>query len=174
MLGSKGCAWSHLALLTRLPVPSSDALWPAGGYWDLAKQPSAQLEGLEPSWERILLALQRESLVTADAWLKLGEELHAAASDVDALLHSNGPSAMPKQTIIHGDPKAANFFFRQRSSHTAGTADTELPHPPHLCPPLLSSVPFRLCARRRSTPRFTHHLPALHPSSSTPLFTVPT
>jgi thiamine kinase-like enzyme len=46
------------------------------------------------------------------AWEALGAKLKTAARKADATLHGHGEAALPKQTIIHGDPKAANFFFR--------------------------------------------------------------
>ena len=98
-------------------------LWPAAGYWDLAKQPQAQLENLEPSWKRILAVLRHHGLASPEesggGWDALGKALHRQAAAIDTALHGSGTGAEPKQTVIHGDAKAANFFFR----HRTGVAD---------------------------------------------------
>jgi len=92
----------------------ASALWPSASYWSLEKQPANQLENLEPSWARILAALRREGLAAAesqdDGWLGVGAALHRHAVAADAAVHGTGER---KQTVIHGDAKAANFFFRE-------------------------------------------------------------
>lgn len=99
--GAGAAAWIH-------------GFWRCATYWDLAKQPAGQLDALLPSWRRIFAVLHEESLVkTAEAeWDRVGVELSRVAGAVEAWVHGGSPSAPPRQTLIHGDPKAANFFHR--------------------------------------------------------------
>ena len=64
-----------------------------------------------------MVALRREGLVgggddAADqnSWEKVGAVLCRHAASIDAAVH--GASTVPRQTIIMGDAKAANLFFR--------------------------------------------------------------
>jgi 3'-phosphoadenosine 5'-phosphosulfate (PAPS) 3'-phosphatase len=89
-------------------------LWPVAGYWDLHKSGATQVDTVADSWQCILRALRRDGLVSADGeqFDTLGESLRSVTTAADAALHGVGANSLPKQTILHGDAKAANFFFR--------------------------------------------------------------
>jgi len=104
-------------------------LWPTASYWHLGQQPAEELDRLRPNWER----LRREFGFPHD-W-NLGERLaaavHAASRQTHGLDARHGAVAAADwthaahRTILHGDPKAPNFFFQAPPS--VGTAAGESP-----------------------------------------------
>ena len=99
----------------------------SGAYWQPAMQPAEQMTTIAAQWEQ-----HRESFAAEFADLQatsgvdtatLGERLQRVAQDCGAAAHPFGGSsppqggaAGPRRTLIHGDPKAANFFFRSSAA----------------------------------------------------------
>ena len=77
-------------------------LWSSGGYWGLEKQPSDQLDRLEDAWKKTAFELGLDEA-------NLGKRLKSVAVKLDQELHRENP-----QTLIHGDLKAGNIFFRHK------------------------------------------------------------
>ena len=92
-------------------------LWETGSYWHLGQQPAGQIEKLRPNYTR----LRQEFDWPAD-W-NLGERLERVALKASQVVHGLDadnnkldPGAWVNedyQTIIHGDPKAPNLFFKR-------------------------------------------------------------
>ena len=100
-----------------------DPLWKIASYIDMSKQPSDQIQKLPIAWSRIMdqlcleenqemfvrikgkggkqEAIDNEKVPLADC----GNRLAAIAGDLNQRVHGR------PQTYIHGDPKAANFFW---------------------------------------------------------------
>lgn len=105
-------------------------LWPTASYWDLDKQPEGQVEGLGLAFERIVAVMVDSGLMHDDAdalhvggsahWLAVGARLQRVAQSANDRLHAAPASktspttttTFTKQTLLHGDPKASNFFFK--------------------------------------------------------------
>ena len=94
-------------------------VWESGSYWHLGQQPAGQLAKLRPNWAR----LQSEFGFPAD-WGDLGARLERVALQASMQAHgldanqckvADWPNSR-HQTLIHGDPKAPNFFFQEVSS----------------------------------------------------------
>eukprot|EP00961_Rhodomonas_salina_P063614 855073-Rhodomonas_salina.1 len=92
-------------------------LWEAGGYWHLGQQPAGQLAQLKANFERL-----RAEFGWPAEWdlgarlervaLQASQEAHgldAANRKLEAGAWANAPF----ETIIHGDPKAPNLFFKR-------------------------------------------------------------
>eukprot|EP01134_Creolimax_fragrantissima_P004289 CFRG4289T1 len=113
----------------------ANKLWTTGSYWHLGQQPAGQLERIVPNWAVLYRefgldkkSTERENGPECDGKLKtddrdktmkyLGERLAAISVRVSELTHGidGDGNEIPfnPQTIIHGDPKAPNFFFRQK------------------------------------------------------------
>jgi len=94
-------------------------LWGIGSYWDLQKQPGAsQIEALPANWGRLLAAFQGQGLLGREEALgmaSVGVRLERVAREAASRVHGTA------QTVLHGDPKAPNFFFR-RSAGSSGEA----------------------------------------------------
>ena len=98
-------------------------VWPNGGYMQPNLQGLEQLEKVHSGWEARYPTFQAElekvpELEGADL-LSLGKRLEAVAPRVGQLAHpfsdegaANDPDLLKYKTLIHGDPKQANFFFR--------------------------------------------------------------
>lgn len=97
----------------------SAAVWDRATYYTPDRQASDMLEKVAPEWEKhranFAVALEhagveRSGCVTLE---NLGQRLAICASDVAQRVHGVGADPThPHRTIIHGDSKAANFFFR--------------------------------------------------------------
>jgi fructose-1,6-bisphosphatase/inositol monophosphatase family enzyme len=95
------------------------AVWDRATYWVPERQAADQFDRVAPEWEKhrahFAAALAGAGVVgcggiTLD---NLGERLAAVAPAVAARVHAVGADeAHPQRTVLHGDAKAANFFFR--------------------------------------------------------------
>jgi phosphoribosylglycinamide formyltransferase-1 len=93
-------------------------LWETGSYWHLGQQPAGQIEKLRPNYTRLC-----QEFDWPETW-NLGERLERVALKASNFVHGldanhkklDRPSAWVNenyQTIIHGDPKAPNLFFKR-------------------------------------------------------------
>ena len=92
-------------------------LWETGSYWHLGQQPAGQIAKLKPNFERL-----REEFDWPAEWdlgarlervaLKASEIAHGLDADCKKLEDGAWVNA-GFQTIIHGDPKAPNLFFKR-------------------------------------------------------------
>lgn len=142
------------------------AVWPMGCYWQPSMQPPSQFENLSEVCAGHLARFGEgfrsacaEAGVDSDALSSLGGRLQAVAKATAAASHpfdgtSGGDAEAVSQirTLLHGDPKAANLFFRACAENGAqievalidfqwcgfGLAATEVAH--HLAASLSSSV----------------------------------
>eukprot|EP00756_Hemistasia_phaeocysticola_P060062 Hpha_TRINITY_DN3730_c0_g1::TRINITY_DN3730_c0_g1_i1::g.23732::m.23732 len=99
------------------------SLWEAGSYWSLAMQPGDQLETLQKKWDAFRERFAKELGAEEQADATLGERLAAVAAGINTANHGTDTEGKPCSaeqspdlqrygTIIHGDTKAANFFFK--------------------------------------------------------------
>jgi len=121
-------------------------LWEVATYWDLEKQPAGQIELLENSFKRLIRDfkiansdVEEQNMFGKNYGLKLSE----IAKELNDAVH-NSPD---KQTIIHGDPKSPNFFFKKVGDKTnvgmidfqwtgAGLCATDVAYAIWTCPQL--------------------------------------
>lgn len=108
-----------------------DAVWDRATYWIPERQAANMYEMIVPEWEKhkknFSAALTAAGVtgspdgkITLD---NLGATLADVAQEMAARVHCVGADeAHSHRTIIHGDSKAANFFFR-----SSPTADSALP-----------------------------------------------
>ena len=97
-----------------------DSLWKIASYIDMSKQPSDQVQKLPIAWARIMDQLSLEEVLARirgktgkqaaigndnDPLADCGNRLAAIAGELNQRVHGR------PQTYIHGDPKAANFFW---------------------------------------------------------------
>ncbi|KAK3249234.1 hypothetical protein CYMTET_41330 [Cymbomonas tetramitiformis] len=130
------------------------AVWPCGAYWQPSMQPSEQMSEVAHSWTAHLASFAdafaaAPELAQVDL-ASLGERLELVAEEVAAQAHpfdqrySTSELADSQRTMIHGDPKAANVFFRPTDAEGGcevglidfqwtgfGLAATDVAH--HLC-----------------------------------------
>ena len=101
-----------------LKVAETDAvekLWQPGCYWDISKQPEGQVAGIEKSWKKVFDELYSK-IEDSKPWSEVefyGQKMAKNAAKLDELLHRNG---IERQTVIHGDLKASNWFMRKTST----------------------------------------------------------
>ncbi len=103
-------------LSTSFPVLKAvESVWPAGGYWHLGQQPTGQLDQLVPNWNRLV------ATCGFSAELDLGQRLVQVAAAMNSKCHGmdrhkplplHDWAESPYRTLMHGDPKAPNLFFR--------------------------------------------------------------
>ena len=117
--------WEGSAFWRRGGAPAAEleaAVWPSGAYWQPDMQPPEQMDEVAAKWERHRVAF-------APAHEGLGARLQAVAREVGAEAHpfgSTGGGAAGMRTLIHGDPKAANLFFRERPGGCGGELEVGL------------------------------------------------
>eukprot|EP00092_Neocalanus_flemingeri_P036354 GFUD01039577.1.p1 GENE.GFUD01039577.1~~GFUD01039577.1.p1 ORF type:complete len:793 (+),score=183.94 GFUD01039577.1:41-2380(+) len=92
-------------------------LWDVATYWDLEKQPTGQVELLEENFRRLIDEFEiiddeteKKEIIVKN----YGKKLKEIAID----LNSNVHNSLQKQTIIHGDAKCPNFFFKDNGDQT--------------------------------------------------------
>ena len=117
-----------------------NVIWDTGSYWDLAKLRPNILDEIEPKWTRIMHTFQTVFkddqsylCMKEDEMRSLGKRLHAMAPGVCWRTHgqradgtkggsveetdsSSGGGRVVDEgcyTVLHGDPKAANFFYNR-------------------------------------------------------------
>jgi phosphoribosylglycinamide formyltransferase-1 len=108
---------------THAKAELASQLWETGSYWHLGQQPAGQIAKLRPNFERL-----RAEFDWPTAW-DLGARLERVALKASQLAHGldvnnkklqvDGAGTWANaayQTIIHGDPKAPNLFFRRGRS----------------------------------------------------------
>ena len=85
-------------------------------YWDLQKQPAGQDKLLEESFNRLINEFEIGTGMEIQAMLdkNYGLKLQEIAAEINNAVHNNSE----KQTIIHGDAKCPNFFFRENGDKT--------------------------------------------------------
>lgn len=96
-----------------------------GTYWAPGRQPAKQFDEINSQWKkhRASFAAELEDAkvcghgpVTLD---NLGELLSTRAWAISKGIHGTGKnSTHPHRTLLHGDAKAANFFFRSKGNST--------------------------------------------------------
>lgn len=111
------------------------AVWPNGGYMQPNLQGLDQLENVAAGWAARLPTFQSDLETVAQLkhvdLFDLGERLQAIAKHVGERAHPfaegmdcTSESLRQYRTLIHGDPKQANIFLRQKDS--GGKNDVEL------------------------------------------------
>jgi aminoglycoside phosphotransferase (APT) family kinase protein len=112
------------------------AVWPSGTYWQPDFQPSRQMTELAGIWRDVHVpsfsaafadALPGEILDDVatvgerlqEVALALGAEAHPFSAD-PACIAAESAWASEWKTVIHGDPKAGNIFFREADEAADG------------------------------------------------------
>jgi len=118
-----GFFWEGSAFWRRGGAPVEEleaAVWPSGAYWQPDMQPPEQMDEVAAKWDRHRGAFAGLPGVAEDDLASIGERLQAVAREVGAEAHPFGSTGAGRRgsagsrTLIHGDPKAANLFFRER------------------------------------------------------------
>eukprot|EP00041_Stephanoeca_diplocostata_P026628 m.720979 g.720979 ORF g.720979 m.720979 type:complete len:1005 (-) comp23011_c0_seq1:245-3259(-) len=130
---------------TSLPHRVAGA-WPGGTYWHTTHQPPDQLSYIEQSWAHFqhAFANELETMVAARddvdtqrftttvkrlaSWLR--QQAPKLASQAHLVQHDGTVSDSAYASLLHGDPKASNFFFR-----LSGKDRDVACQPPILVPP---------------------------------------
>ena len=104
------------------------SVWDIGTYWSPGKQPDEQFDNIVPGWERHKESFEDElskagirgcDVVTLD---NLGDLLAKKARKIADDIHGTGESERPRHwTLLHGDAKAANWFFRTTDTNELET-----------------------------------------------------
>eukprot|EP00041_Stephanoeca_diplocostata_P026629 m.720996 g.720996 ORF g.720996 m.720996 type:complete len:351 (-) comp23011_c0_seq2:245-1297(-) len=120
--------------------------WPGGTYWHTTHQPPDQLSYIEQSWAHFqhAFANELETMVAARddvdtqrftttvkrlaSWLR--QQAPKLASQAHLVQHDGTVSDSAYASLLHGDPKASNFFFR-----LSGKDRDVACQPPILVPP---------------------------------------
>lgn len=106
------------------------AVWDTGSYWGPGKQPSTLVDKLESEWARVHAAFAELLQAPGDCSLgNLGARLAECARAAAAETHVGVQHK--HSTLMHGDPKAANLFFRASERDACGH-DTPEPRGAHL------------------------------------------
>lgn len=106
------------------------AVWPSGTYWQPDFQPASQMTELARIWRDVHLprfsaafadALPEVDVATVgerlqDVAVALGSEAHPFSEGVRTSPRDDSDWATQWKTVIHGDPKAGNIFFRPSSA----------------------------------------------------------
>ena len=95
--------------------PLASSLWPIATYWDQAKQPADQANRLSTLFSRFVADFGDPAVSEAAKSKDYGALLALHAERLEKEVHQG-----EKQTIIHGDAKSANFFYKTSSSAEEG------------------------------------------------------
>ena len=93
----------------------ASSLWPIATYWDQAKQPTDQANRLSSHLSRFVADFGDPEVSEATRRKDYGVLLASHAERLEREVHQG-----EKQTIIHGDAKSANFFYKTSSSSEEG------------------------------------------------------
>ena len=93
----------------------ASSLWPIATYWDQAKQPADQANRLSTLFARFVADFGDPGVAEAAKRKDYGALLALHAERLEKEVHQG-----EKQTIIHGDAKSANFFYKTGSSGEEG------------------------------------------------------
>jgi len=107
-----------------------ETVWPSGGYWQPSMQGGGEYHLLGERWkghaERFAKPFEADEgaggWMEGVSWRDLGKRLQACAAEAGSEAHpfdvqGNGGKY---RTLLHGDPKAANLFFREAHSGGGG------------------------------------------------------
>jgi len=116
-----------------------EAVWPSGCYWQPSMQPASQMAQVAEHFDAHVtrfgvrferaaaaLGLGRVAMLSLGARLQevaieVAEESHPFGKPISADEDMNRACDLERfRTLVHGDPKAANMFFRTRE-HEAGS-----------------------------------------------------
>ena len=93
------------------------SVWPSGGYIQPQMQTVNQCNNVAAAWTKNRVNC-KDALELLSFWDNLGDRLQSVANECGKLAHpfsNEGPSSSYEKykTFTHGDPKQANFLFRQ-------------------------------------------------------------
>jgi 3'-phosphoadenosine 5'-phosphosulfate (PAPS) 3'-phosphatase len=93
------------------------SVWKSGGYIQPQMQTLNQCSNVAAGWEKNKM----NSLCSLDFWENLGGRLQSVAEECGQLAHpfakgSSSHNYAQYKTFTHGDPKQANFLFKQNES----------------------------------------------------------
>ena len=93
------------------------SVWPSGGYIQPQMQTVNQCNNVATAWTKNRVNC-KDALELLSFWDNLGDRLQFVANECGKLAHpfsNEGPSSSYEKykTFTHGDPKQANFLFRQ-------------------------------------------------------------
>ena len=91
------------------------SLWPIATYWDQAKQPADQANRLSAIFSRFVSDFGDPEVSKAAGRKDYGAVLASQVERLEREVHRG-----EKQTIIHGDAKSANFFYKASSTEKQG------------------------------------------------------
>ena len=94
-------------------------VWPIGSYLQPSHQPEGQCEAISAAWKRFM-GLFKDPLLSAElsgsSVNSLGDRLQRRAAEIAGQIHVESGAYM---TLIHGDAKPSNMFFKDGSDEVA-------------------------------------------------------